>query len=38
MILLDFVNKELFPLSQRFQSITENPKSIKYKIGAIFEF
>lgn len=36
--LLDFVNKELFPYLKGFKSITENPKSIKYKIGAIFEF
>ena len=36
--LLDFVNKELFPYLKGFKSISENPKSIKYKIGAIFEF
>ena len=36
--LLEFVNKELFPYLKGFKSITENPKSIKYKIGAIFEF
>ncbi|MDD2356671.1 MAG: class I SAM-dependent DNA methyltransferase [Thiovulaceae bacterium] len=36
--LLEFVNKELFPYLKSFKSITENPKSIKYKIGAIFEF
>lgn len=36
--LLDFVNKELFPYLKSFKNITENPKSIKYKIGAIFEF
>lgn len=36
--LLDFVNKELFPYLKSFKSINENPKSIKYKIGAIFEF
>ena len=36
--LLDFVNKELFPHLKSFKNITENPKSIKYKIGAIFEF
>jgi len=35
--LLDFVNKELFPYLKSFKNITENPKSIKYKIGAIFE-
>jgi type I restriction enzyme M protein len=36
--LLEFVNKELFPYLKSFKSITENPKSVKYKIGAIFEF
>ena len=36
--MIDFVNKELFPYLKGFKSITENPKSIKYKIGAIFEF
>jgi len=36
--LLDFVNKELFPYLKGFKSITENVKSVKYKIGAIFEF
>ena len=36
--LLDFVNKDLFPYLKSFKSLTENPKSIKYKIGAIFEF
>jgi len=36
--LLDFVNKELFPYLKSFKSLTENPKSIKYKIGAIFEY
>jgi type I restriction enzyme M protein len=41
--LLDFVNgtKEedgLFDYLKGFKSITENPKSIKYKNGAIFEF
>lgn len=36
--LLDFVNKELFPYLKSFKSISETPKSIKYKIGAIFEF
>ena len=36
--LLEFVNKELFPYLKSFKSITQNPKSIKYKIGAIFEF
>lgn len=36
--LLEFVNKELFPYLKSFKNITENPKSIKYKIGAIFEY
>lgn len=36
--LLEFVNKELFPYLKGFKSITGNPKSIKYKIGDIFEF
>ncbi len=36
--LLEFTNKELFPYLKGFKSITQNAKSIKYKIGAIFEF
>jgi type I restriction enzyme M protein len=36
--LLEFVNGELFPYLQGFKSVSENPKSVKYKIGAIFEF
>ncbi len=36
--LLEFVNKELFPYLRSFKSISEDSKSIKYKIGAIFEF
>ena len=36
--LLEFVNGELFPYLKSFKSLTENPKTIKYKIGAIFEF
>jgi len=36
--LLEFVNNELFPYLKEFKSLTENAKSIKYKIGAIFEF
>ncbi len=36
--LLEFTNKELFPYLKGFKSITQDPKSIKYKIGAIFEF
>ncbi len=36
--LLEYVNNELFPYLKSFKNMTENPKSIKYKIGAIFEF
>lgn len=36
--LLDFVNNELFPYLKGFKSITADVKSVKYKIGAIFEF
>ncbi|AJI51327.1 N-6 DNA Methylase family protein [Francisella tularensis subsp. holarctica] len=36
--LLDIINKELFPYLKSFKSIDEDVKSIKYKIGAIFEF
>lgn len=36
--LLDFVNKELFPYLKGFKSIMADVKSVKYKIGAIFEF
>lgn len=36
--LLLFVNKELFPYLKSFKSMTEDPKSVKYKIGAIFEY
>ncbi|MGE4511669.1 MAG: N-6 DNA methylase [Sulfurimonadaceae bacterium] len=36
--LLEFVNKDLFPYLKSFKSITEDPKSVKYKIGAIFEY
>jgi len=36
--LMEFVNQELFPYLKSFKNMTENPKSIKYKIGAIFEF
>jgi type I restriction enzyme M protein len=36
--LLEFVNKELFPYLKGFKSLTEDPNSIKYKIGAIFEY
>ncbi len=36
--LLNFVNGELFPYLKGFKSITADVKSVKYKIGAIFEF
>jgi len=36
--LLEFTNKELFPYFKGFKSLTQDPKSIKYKIGAIFEY
>ncbi len=36
--LLDFVNGELFPYLKAFKSIMADVKSVKYKIGAIFEF
>ena len=36
--LLEFVNKELFPYLKSFKSIDEDAKSLKYKIGAIFEY
>ena len=36
--LLEFVNGELFPYLKGFKSITADVKSVKYKIGAIFEF
>ncbi len=36
--LLDFVNKELFPYLKGFKNLSEDVKSVKYKIGAIFEF
>lgn len=36
--LLEFVNKSLFPYLKSFKSADEDPKSLKYKIGAIFEF
>ena len=36
--LLDFVNDELFVYLKGFKSITADVKSVKYKIGAIFEF
>ena len=36
--LLSFVNEELFVYLKGFKSITADVKSVKYKIGAIFEF
>lgn len=36
--LLEFVNNSLFPFLQGFKSITEDAKSVRYKIGSIFEF
>jgi len=36
--LLDFVNGKLFAYLRGFKSITQDAKSVKYKIGAIFEF
>ena len=36
--LIEFVNKTLFNYLQEFKNNTNDPKSIKYKIGAIFEF
>lgn len=36
--LLEFVNGELFPYLRGFKNITADVKSVKYKIGAIFEF
>ena len=34
--LLDFVNQRLFPYLERFKQTTDNPRSINYKIGEIF--
>lgn len=36
--LIEFVNKTLFPYLQEFKSTTNDPKSLTYKIGAIFEY
>jgi type I restriction enzyme M protein len=36
--LVAFVNNELFPYLQNFKSNLQEVKSVKYKIGAIFEF
>jgi type I restriction enzyme M protein len=34
--LLDFVNDDLFPYLERFKRTTDDPSSLKYKIGEIF--
>lgn len=34
--LLNFVNQKLFPYLSSFKQITDNPKSLNYKIGEIF--
>lgn len=36
--LIEFVNKTLFPYLESFKALANDPKSIKYKIGAIFEY
>jgi type I restriction enzyme M protein len=36
--LIEFVNKTLFDYLEKFKNNSNDPKSIKYKIGAIFEF
>ena len=36
--LLEFVNNKLFPYLEGFKSVSADVKSVKYKIGAIFEF
>ena len=36
--LKDFVDHELFPYLKSFKSVTQDPKSVKYKIGVIFEY
>lgn len=36
--LIEFVNDKLFPYLQGFKSDTQEVKSVKYKIGAVFEF
>ena len=35
--LIDFANKTLFPYLQAFKATTNDPKTLTYKIGAIFE-
>ena len=36
--ILEFVNRELFPYLKSFKSINSDSTTVKYKIGAIFEF
>ncbi len=36
--LTEFVNESLFPYLKKFKTGTVDPKSMKYKIGAIFEY
>lgn len=36
--LIQFVNNELFPYLQSFKSNQQEVKTVKYKIGAVFEF
>lgn len=36
--LIEFVNRTFFPYLKAFKTISNDPKSIKYKIGEIFEF
>ena len=36
--LTDFVNNKLFPYLKGFKTASNDPKSVKYKIGAIFEY
>lgn len=36
--LINFVNNELFPYLQSFKSNLQDVKTVKYKVGAIFEF
>lgn len=36
--LIDFVNNDLFPYLENFKSNQQDVKSVKYKIGAVFEF
>ncbi|WP_272149954.1 HsdM family class I SAM-dependent methyltransferase [Tenacibaculum aiptasiae] len=36
--LIDFVNNTLFPYLKAFKNTTNDPKTLSYKIGAIFEY